>query len=192
MLTPKSNVNLGIKSSQREILRGDTDILTRWQEYIGEKLYNEIREEKPINETTEEISEITTEEVKRAINNLAKEKSSGEDEIPAELFQALGPSGKEQWRILINDIYTSGTLPKDFTVCVYIPIPKVNKTTKCSDHCTVSLISNASKILLKIIMERINPMIDRHLEETQLGFRKGKYTRDELSISEKRKGKYPY
>ncbi|GFR69738.1 craniofacial development protein 2-like [Elysia marginata] len=119
--------------------------LERWEEYIREELYNDIREEKPIDETTDEISEITTEEMERAINSLAKGKFPGEDEIPAELLQALGPSGKQQLRILINDIYTSGTPPKDFTVGVYIPIVKVNKSNKCSDHRTISLISHASK-----------------------------------------------
>ncbi|GFR93483.1 RNA-directed DNA polymerase from mobile element jockey-like [Elysia marginata] len=143
MLTPKSNVKLGIKSSQGEILRDDTDILRKWEEHIVEELYNDIREETPIDETTGEVSEITKEEMERAINSLAKGKSPGEDEIPAELLQALGPSGKEQWRILINDIHTSGTRPKDFIVGVYIHIRKVNKATKCSDHRTIRLISQA-------------------------------------------------
>ena len=182
MQAPKSSVNLGIQNKQGEILHNDSDILRRWEEYIGEELYNDTRAEKPNGETTDDLSEITMEEMERAINSLAKGKAAGEDEIPAELLQALGPNGKEELRELTNDIYKTGTLPKDFTVGVYIPIPKVNKATKCSDHRTISLISHASKILLKIIMERINPIINRHLDETQLGFRKGKGTRDGIFL----------
>ncbi|GFS15483.1 RNA-directed DNA polymerase from mobile element jockey-like [Elysia marginata] len=142
---------------------------------------NDIREEKPIDEATDEISEITTEEMERPINSLAKRKSPGEDEIPAELFQALGSSGKEQLRILIKDIYISGTLPKDFTVGEYVHIPKVNKATKSTPlHNQPNL--TRLKNTLKIIMERINPIIYRHLDETQLGFRKKKGSRDGIFL----------
>ncbi|GFR67456.1 reverse transcriptase [Elysia marginata] len=116
--------------------------------------------------------------MKRAVNSLAE----GEDEIPAELLRALSPSRKQPLRVLITDISTFGTLPKDFTVVVYIPIPKVNQATKCSEHRTVSLISHASKILLKIIMETINPIIYRYLDETQLGFRKERGIRDGIFL----------
>ena len=109
-------------------------------------------------------------------------KSPGEDEIPAELLQALGTSGKEEITTLINDIYQTGVIPKDFTSGIFVALPKVNKATNCSDHRTISLISHASKILLRVIMNRINPIIDKHLDDTQLGFRKGKGTRDGIFL----------
>jgi len=50
----------------------------------------------------------------------------------------------------------------------------------CSDYRTISLISHTSKILLHLINNRIRPIIERHLSESQMGFRKGKGTRDAI------------
>ena len=50
----------------------------------------------------------------------------------------------------------------------------------CSDYRTIALISHASKILLQLIKRRITPIIERHLSESQMGFRKGKGTRDAI------------
>ena len=45
--------------------------------------------------------------------------------------------------------------PSDFTRVVMIPLPKKMNAVECSDHRTISLISHASKILLKILNNRI-------------------------------------
>ena len=37
---------------------------------------------------------------------------------------------------------------------VFIPIPKKASAKECSDYCTISLISHASKIMLKILQAR--------------------------------------
>jgi len=44
----------------------------------------------------------------------------------------------------------------------------------------ISLISHTSKILLHLINNRITPIIEQHLSDTQKGFRKGKGTRDAI------------
>ena len=178
----ETRLNVGIRDKKGELLYEDADINKRWEEYIGEELFKDNRPEKPSIETEDKLTEITINEIEEAIKGLAKEKSPGDDEIPAEFLQALGPDGQEEMRILINDIYFKGELPKDFMSATFIPIPKVNKATKCSDHRTISLISHASKILLRIILNRINPIIESCLTETQFGFRKGKGTRDGIFL----------
>ena len=81
---------------------------------------------------------------------------------------------------IINKVYDLGKIPQDWVNSIFIPIPKVNKATECSDHRTISLISHAAKILLIVIKNRITPIIEKQLAETQLGFRKGKGTREEI------------
>ncbi|GFS26875.1 endonuclease-reverse transcriptase HmRTE-e01 [Elysia marginata] len=88
-------VNLGIKDKDGKLLQDDVDILNRWTEYIGEDLLNDLRPEKPSIDVSDNLVEITTSEVVKAISDLARNKSPGEDGIPAELLQALGTSGKE-------------------------------------------------------------------------------------------------
>ncbi|GFR72711.1 UDP-glucuronosyltransferase 2A1-like [Elysia marginata] len=85
-----------ITDEDGKLLQDDADILNRWTECIGEDLFNDERPEKPSIDVSDNLVEITTSE--------ARNKSPGEDEIPAELLQALGTSGKMEISTLINDI----------------------------------------------------------------------------------------
>ena len=71
-------------------------------------------------------------------------------------------------------------MPEDFTTCTFVPIPKITETTECAEHRTISLISHCSKILLQIVLRRIEPIVNRALNETQMDFRKNKSTRDAI------------
>ena len=75
-------------------------------------------------------------------------------------------------------IYKSGHIPEDFRKSVFVPLPKRSKAQVCNDFRILSLISHTSKILLQLIKKRITPIIERQLGESQMGFRKGKGTRD--------------
>jgi Reverse transcriptase (RNA-dependent DNA polymerase) len=59
-------------------------------------------------------------------------------------------------------------------------MPITSKAQQCADFRTISLISHVSKIMLHLIKERITPIIHKHLAESQMGFRKGKGTRDAI------------
>ena len=62
-----------------------------------------------------------------------------------------------------------------------IKIPKKANSRKCSDHWTISLISHASKVLLKIFQKRISPRIEEVLSESQAGFRRGRSTVEQIT-----------
>ena len=80
---------------------------------------------------------------------------------------------------LINKIYKSGQIPEDFRKSIFVPVPKLNRAQECSDFRTIALISHASKVLLHLI-KRITPIVERQLGDSQMGFRKGKGTRDAI------------
>ena len=46
---------------------------------------------------------------------------------------------------------------------------------KCSNYCTIALISHASKVTLKILQVRLQQYVNRELPDVQAGFRKGRY-----------------
>ena len=48
---------------------------------------------------------------------------------------------------------------------VFIPIPKKGNVKECSNHRTISLISHASKILLKIINNRLKQKLESEIAE---------------------------
>ena len=109
----------------------------------------------------EETCTITEEEVKIAIYRLAKNKAVGEDNIPAEFLQTLGENGLQIINKLMNSIYQTGKIPSDCTENIFIPIPKVQKAQDCNDFRTISFISHTSKILLRLIKDRIRPIIEK-------------------------------
>jgi hypothetical protein len=61
---------------------------------------------------------------------------------------------------LINTIYETGELPKDFTEVTMIALKKKPHATKCSDHHPVSLITHTVKIVAKILRRRIEKKIE--------------------------------
>lgn len=119
-------------------------------------------------------------EVKDVIQKLTRNKATGADNIPAEFLQTLGDKGIKVMTRLMNNIYKSGNIPDDFLQTVFITLPKVNQAQDCCDFRTISLISHASKVLLHLINARITPIIERHLSSSQMGFRKGRGTREAI------------
>src|SRR5437867_5762978 len=92
----------------------------------------------------------------------------------------MGEKGIQIMTRLINKKYKSEYIPEDFRESIFVPIPKVSKAQECGDFRTSALISHASKVLLHLIKRRITPIIERQLGDSQMGFRKGKGTRDAI------------
>ena len=61
---------------------------------------------------------------------------------------------------------------------VFIPIPKKGNLKECSNYCTIALISNASKVMLKILQARLQRYVNQELPDVQASFRKAGRTRD--------------
>ena len=64
---------------------------------------------------------------------------------------------------------------------VFIPIPKNSNAKECSNYFIIALISHASKVMLKILPARLQQYLNREIPEGQVGFRKGRETRDQVA-----------
>ena len=64
---------------------------------------------------------------------------------------------------------------------VFIPVPKEINTKKCSNYRTIALISQASKVMLKSLQARLQQYVNHELPDVQVGFRKGRGTRDQIA-----------
>lgn len=124
------------------------------------------------------------EEIEKAIEELKCGKTEGVDDIPAEMIKSLTGSTKEELIRLCQEIYISGEWPNDFKETVMIPLQKKPNATECSDHRTISLISHAAKILLKVLKKRLEAKTEaiHFIGEDQFGFRAGKGTRDATAV----------
>ena len=52
---------------------------------------------------------------------------------------------------------------------------------KCSNFCTIALMSHASKVMLKILQARFQQYMNCELSDIQAGFRKGRGTKDQIA-----------
>jgi hypothetical protein len=83
---------------------------------------------------------------------------------------------------LCKRIYETGEWPENFTRIVIIPLPNKTNANECADHRTISLISHAAKILLKILTKRLEAKTESIIRETQFGFRRGCGTREAIGV----------
>ena len=82
---------------------------------------------------------------------------------------------------ICQQIWKTQQWPQDWKRSVFIPIPKKGNTKECSDYHTIALISHTSKIMLKILQDRLQQYVNRQLPDIQAGFRKGRGTRDQIA-----------
>ena len=71
--------------------------------------------------------------------------------------------------------------PQDWKRSIFFPIPKKGNDKECSNCCTLALISNTSKVVLRILQTRLPKYVNYELLDVQPGFRKGRGTRDQIA-----------
>ena len=59
--------------------------------------------------------------------------------------------------------------------------PKERQCQRCSNYCTTALISQASKVMLKILQARFQQNVNRELPDIQAELRKGKGSRNQIT-----------
>ena len=60
--------------------------------------------------------------------------------------------------------------PKDWKMSVFISTPKKHNPKECSNYHTTALISQASKVMLKILQARLQQYVNRGPPGVQAGF----------------------
>ena len=120
-------------------------------------------------------------EVKWALGSIIMNKASGGDGIPDELFQILKHNAVKVLHSIYQQIWKSQQWPQDWKRSVFIPIPKKGNVKECSNYCTIALISQASKVMLKILQARLQQHVNHELPNDQAGFRKFRGTRDQIA-----------
>ena len=98
--------------------------------------------------------------VKWAVGSITTIKASGDDEIPAELFQILIDDAVKVLHSICQQIWKTQQCPQDWKRSIYIPIPKKSNAKECSNYHTIALISHASKVMLKILQVRLQQYVN--------------------------------
>ena len=71
--------------------------------------------------------------------------------------------------------------PQDWKMSVFILIPKKGNAKECPKYHTISLVSQGSKVMLKILHISLQQYVNQEFPDVQAGFRKGRGTRDQIA-----------
>ena len=158
------------------------DTKKRWQEYSEELYKKDLHDPDNHNGLITHLEPYILEcEVKWALGSITRNKASGSDGIPVELFQILKDDAVKVLSSICQQIWKTQQWPQDWKRSVFIPIPKKDNAKECSNYCTIVLISHASKVMLKILQARLQQYVNCELPDIQAGFRKGRGTRDQIA-----------
>ena len=119
--------------------------------------------------------------IKWDLGSITTSKASGCDGIPVELFQILKDDAVKMLQSICQQIWKTQQWLRDWKRSVFIPIPKKGNPKECSNYRTITLISLASKVMLKILQSRLQQYVNWQLPDIQAGFRKGRGTRDQIA-----------
>ena len=107
-------------------------------------------------------------------------KSSGIDNVPGELIKGGGEALSDILTKLCQKIWSINQWPDAWATYLIIPVPKKGDLKKCSNYRTISLISHTSKMLLRIILNRLTLQAEEILADEQAGFRKNRSTTEQI------------
>lgn len=115
-------------------------------------------------------AEITRDELLRAVKR-GKSTSPGEDAVTYEILNALAAIKDGPLLRLFNMSYSEGRMPRAWKKSVIVPIPKAG-----GDFRPISLTSCFSKMMERIVLERLLFLIEDNLHSSLYGFIKGRGT----------------
>ena len=106
------------------------------------------------------LPDILEGEVKWALGTITTNKALGSDGIPVELFQILKDDAVKVLHSICQKIWKTQQWAQEWKGSIFIPISKKGNAKECSNYHTITLISHASKVMLKILQARLQQYMD--------------------------------
>ena len=137
--------NIFFTSAGRDISESVPPVTKQPEEYI-----NYGRDIPPMN-----LTNTTPEHVRKVIRSLASKSSCDVSGISTKMIKYVGDEISVPLAHIFNLSLTSCTFPTRFKQCRVIPIFKAGNKLEFDNYCPISLLSSISKILEKIVAEKL-------------------------------------
>lgn len=193
--TFKKQINIGkkemtsLKDRTGRIITNRESILEEIEKYYTDMYTSRVEpneEQKEESKKTiqnvgsEDIPEITEEEIMLALKTIKNNKAAGPDGILPEMLKEGGPNLHTELRQLFNRCLEQGRIPQDWLETEVILIHKKGDIKNLDNYRPISLLSQLYKTFTRIISNRITGKIDPQQPREQAGFRSGFNTNDHL------------
>ncbi|CAF4497680.1 unnamed protein product, partial [Rotaria magnacalcarata] len=134
------------------------------------------------NEEERQNIQPTISEVRKALNQMKSRKAPGNDEITADLLKAGGEPVIKWLHEIFSDVWKQEEMVEEWNLAILIKLFKKGDKQLCDNYRGISLLSVTSKLFSRIILNRIQLLVNRQLLEAQSGFRSNRSTIDQIFI----------
>lgn len=171
-----------VKDKEGKLILQEKQQLERWKEFFSE-LLNRVTgdndgQEEDVNQAIGEednrisIAPPSRGEIIKAVKELKNGKSPGIDNIPPEVLKANPEATADILHRLLKQIWEEEAVPTEWKRGLLVKIPKKGDLTVCNNWRGITLLSVPSKVLTRIVLNRIKGVIESKLRREQAGFRK--------------------
>ena len=125
----------------------------------------------------------TKPELETALKQCKSNTAAGIDDLNSNMLK-LGAEATVNWlKITSDQIWLEETVPAVWRKQIIAPIYKKGSKLERSNYRGISLMSVASKVVGKVILNRLKHVLDTQLEENQCGFRPKRGCCDQIYVA---------
>ena len=188
----KTSTNLKGEDGITIITSSDNKI-NRWKEYFAKSAKNDtVVDDKAYNELIPPTISLAPEVVKdlsrpisqtkllRVLKPTKMETVPGIDEISSNMLKAGAEVAAEWLKVIMDKIWETEFIPKDWTNHIIIPIHKHGSRSRCENYSGISLLCVGNKIFSRAVLNRMQDVAESQLGEHQAGFRPNRGCWDQI------------
>ena len=175
-----------IKDREGKWFVNEDEALERWRDF--ERVLNVPRPDIPLPEidqapeviTSIETADTLVAEIKSVIDRLKNGKSSGIDAVTAEMLKCSENDAVKQLHSFFNSMWKDQCVPEEWKKSLILKALKKGDLTECDKYRGISLLSIPSKILCRVLIDKVKSGVDAMIRQEQAGFRSGRGTSEQI------------
>ncbi|XP_071926970.1 uncharacterized protein [Coffea arabica] len=125
----------------------------------------------------------TTDEVREVVFSISPDSAPGPDGFGFGFYQACWDIIKEDLVVVVQDYFKGGWLPKGVTSTLIMLGPKIEGASHWQDFRAISLCNVSSKIISKLVTNRLNKLLPQLVSPWQSGFVPGRQIIDNILLA---------
>jgi hypothetical protein len=127
--------------------------------------------------------EFSDEEISDALFQIGPLKAPGVDGFPARFFQRNWGMLKKEITAAVKINFSDGIMPEEINETVLVVIQKINDPQTLKDYIPTALCNVIYKVVVKCIINRMRPMLDSLISDSQSAFIPGRLISDNALIA---------
>lgn len=169
---PRSNF---VKNKAGDLLTSPQEIVEEWRSYYKQLLNDsevstEVEGVITSSENDDNIPTLT--EIKDANSHLKRNKSPGEDGIPAEILHYGGSKLCQHMHELISEVWRQEKMTNEWSTSIIVSLHKKEDRTNCNNYRGLSMLNTAYKAFSRVLYKRLESCMNDLCGEYQAGYRK--------------------